>query len=71
MKRCVGERDLERELASRTDQRVLRRFVHLERMDEYRIARRKVLMVEVSGRRVRGRPRFGWMLRRWPWATEG
>ena len=29
-------------------------------MDEYRIARR-VLMAEVSGGRVRGRPRFGWM----------
>ena len=29
-------------------------------MDEYRMARR-VLMVEVSGGRVRGRPRLGWM----------
>ena len=29
-------------------------------MDEYRIARR-VLMAEVSGGRVRGRPRLGWM----------
>ena len=29
-------------------------------MDEYRIARR-VLMAEVSGERVRGRPRLGWM----------
>ena len=34
---------IERELASRADQRVLRRFGHVERMDEYRIARR-VLM---------------------------
>ena len=50
----------ERELASRADQRVLRWFVHVERMDEYRLARR-VLMAEVSGRRVRGRPRLGWM----------
>ena len=32
----------------------------VERMDEYRIARR-VLMAEVSGGRVRGRPRLGWM----------
>ena len=29
-------------------------------MDENRMARR-VLMAEVSGRRVRGRPRLGWM----------
>ena len=51
---------IERELASRTDQRVLRWFGHVERMDEYRMARR-VLMEVVSGGRVRGRPRFGWM----------
>ena len=51
---------IERELASRADQRVLRWFGHVERMDEYRMARR-VLMAEVSGGRVRGRPRFGWM----------
>ena len=29
---------IERELASREDQRVLRRFGHVERMDEYRMA---------------------------------
>ena len=51
---------IERELASRTDQRVLRWFGHVERMDEYRMARR-VLMAEVSGGLVRGRPRLGWM----------
>ena len=51
---------IERELASRADQRVLRWFGHVERMDEYRIARR-MLMAEVSGGRVRGRPRLGWM----------
>ena len=33
-------------------------FGHAERMDEYRLARR-VLMAEVSGGRVRGRPRLG------------
>ena len=49
---------IERELASRADQRVLRWFGHVERMDDYRIARR-VLMDEVSGGRVRGRPRLG------------
>ena len=51
---------IERELASRADQRVLRWFGHVERMDEYRMVRR-VLMTEVSGGRVRGRPRLGWM----------
>ena len=51
---------IERELASRADQRVSRWFGHLERMDEYRMARR-VLMAEVSGGRVRGRPRLGWI----------
>ena len=33
---------------------------HVERMDEYCLAR-NVLMVEVSGGQVRGRPRLGWM----------
>ena len=32
----------------------------MERMDEYRMIRR-VLAAEVSGGRVRGRPRLGWM----------
>ena len=41
---------IERDLASRADQRVLRWFGHVERMDEYRMARR-VLMAEVSGGR--------------------
>ena len=49
-----------RELASRVDQRVLRWFGHVDRMDEGRLARR-VMMAEVSGGRVQGRPRFGWM----------
>ena len=51
---------MERELASRTDQRVLRWFGHVERMDEYRMARR-VFMAGVSVGRVRGRPTLGWM----------
>ena len=51
---------IERELATRVDQSVLRWFGHVEKMDEYRIPRR-VWMAEVTGRRVRGRPRFGWM----------
>ena len=55
MRRRAG---IEMELASRADQRILRWFGHVERMDEYRMARR-VLMAEVSGGRVRGRPRLG------------
>ena len=39
---------IEMELASRADQRVLRWFGHIERKDDYRMARR-VLMAEVSG----------------------
>ena len=43
------------------DQRVLKCLDKWrERMDEYRMARR-VLMAEVSGVRVLGRPRLGWM----------
>ena len=49
---------IEKELASRADQRVLRWFGHVERMDEYCLARR-ALMVEVSGLQVQGRPRLG------------
>ena len=51
---------IEREIASSADQRVLRRFRQVERMDEYRMARR-VLMAKVSGGWVRGRLRLGWM----------
>ena len=52
---------IERELASRADQRVLRWFGDdMERIDEYRMVRR-VLMAEVSRGRVRGRPWLGWM----------
>ena len=42
---------IERELASRADRGVLRWFGLVERMDEYRTARR-VLMAKVSGGRV-------------------
>ena len=51
---------IERELASRAVQRVLRWFGHVERMDECRMARR-VLMAEVGGGRVRRRPKLGLM----------
>ena len=51
---------METELASRADQRVLRWFGHVERIDEYCIARR-VLMAEVSEGRVPERQRLGWM----------
>ena len=51
---------IEMELASIADQRVLRWFGHVERMDDYRMAR-KVLMAEVSGGWVQGRQRLGWI----------
>ena len=51
---------IERELARRADQRVLRWFGHVGRIDEHTMARR-VLMAEVSGGRERGRPRLGLM----------
>ena len=59
MRRRAG---IERELESRADQSVLSWFGHVERMDEYIMARR-VLMAEVSGGLVRGTPRLaGWMV---------
>ena len=51
---------IERKLASRTDQRVLRWFGYVERMDEYHMARR-VLMAQVRSGWVQKRPRLGWM----------
>ena len=51
---------IEKELAIIADQRVLRWFGHVDRMDKYRMARR-VLMAEVGGGRVRERLRLGWM----------
>ena len=53
-----GRAGIERELASRADQRVLRWIMHMERMDENHMAR-GVLMAEVSRGRVLGRPRLG------------
>ena len=41
---------IEKELANRTDQSILRGFGHVERMDEYRMARR-VLVPDISGGR--------------------
>ena len=52
--------EIGRELTSRVDQRVLRWFGHVERMDESRLARIG-LTAEESEERVRSRPRFGWM----------
>ena len=45
---------IERGLASRADQRILRWVGHVERIDEYLMARK--LLAEVSGGRVRGKP---------------
>ena len=55
--------------------------MHIERMDEYHMARR-VLVADVSGGRVIDRPSLspatkvrldanGWMVHRWPLAAEG
>ena len=41
--------DTERELASRADRRVLRRYGHMERMDECHMARRVLMTDEVEG----------------------
>ena len=57
MRRRVG---IKMELACRAVQRVFRWIGHVERMDDYRVGRR-VLMAEVSGGRVGGRPMLGWM----------
>ena len=50
----------EMEMACRVEPRVSRWLGHVERIDEYHMARR-VLMAEVSGGQVLGRPRLGWM----------
>ena len=49
---------IERELASRADQRELRWFGQVEKIDEYRMAR-TVLMADVSEGRVQGRQWLG------------
>ena len=51
---------LDIELASTEDQRVLRWFGYMKRMDVYRMAKR-VLLADVSGGQVRSRPRLGWI----------
>ena len=57
MRRRAG---IEKELASRADRRVLRWFGHVERKDEYRMAR-TVLISDANAGLVRGRPRLGWI----------
>ena len=56
VRRKVG---IERELASRADHRVLRWFRHVERMDEYRMARR-VLMANARKIGKSGEPWYIW-----------
>ena len=53
MRRCVGKLWYRQGMASRANQRVLRWFGYVERMDEYRMARR-VVMADVSGGLVQG-----------------
>ena len=61
---------IERELAGRTDQTVSRWFGHVERMDEYCMARR-VLMAEVSGGRYEVDWSYdGWIVWRWPYRQQ-
>ena len=54
-KRCVGDLEYKGGLANRADQRVLRWFGHVKRIDEYCVSG-TVLMAEVSGGQVRGKP---------------
>jgi len=49
-----------KKLEDRIDSCSLRWFGHMVRMDEGRLVK-KVLKSEASGRRPRGRPKFGWM----------
>ncbi len=49
-----------KELAERTEQRVLRWFGHLERLEEERLLK-KITRSDVRGVRPRGRPRMGWL----------
>jgi len=48
------------EMTGRVDERVLRWFGHMERMDDARLTK-KVMNSRMSGNRPRGRPRYGWM----------
>ncbi len=49
-----------KELAERAEQRVLRWFGHVERMEEERLVM-KITRSDVRGVRPRGRPRMTWM----------
>ena len=60
MKRCI-ESGINTELVSRADQRVLRLFGHVKRIDEYCMAS-KVLIADVGKGWVRGRQTIGWMV---------
>ena len=57
VRRRVG---VDRSLADRVDQRVLRWYGHMERMNEERLTKR-VWRAEVDGVRPRGRPKMRWM----------
>ena len=50
MRTCVGKL-VQRELANRADEKVLRWFGHVEKMNEYRMPRRG-LLTDLSGGRV-------------------
>ena len=56
-----GRAGIERELENRVNQRVLRWFWNVERMDEYCIARRVLLAEVEDGYEVDEGPKLGWM----------
>ena len=43
------------------DQRMLRLSVHMEKIDEYHVAKWVLLILEISGGYVWDRPRLGWI----------
>ena len=53
---------IDRELASRADQRVLRWFGHVERMDEYRIGRRVLMALSIGDGYEEDQGWAGWMV---------
>ena len=59
MRKCVVELVYQKKLASTANQRVIW-FRHVESIDEYHMVR-TLYIADVSGKRVRGRPRLGWM----------
>ena len=49
-----------KEFRNGVNQKMLRRFGDVERMDQHRMSTRES-MAEVSGERVQGKPKLGWI----------